>query len=248
MPALSPLATDPLFWLLAIIGVVITGISKSGFAGGAGVVAVPILSLVMPVTAATALMLPLLLVMDARTVALYRRSIEWRQLTVITTAAIIGIAIAGSALAALSATTLQLILAAFSLLFALWHKLMPLLGRLPGAGWLWGCISGISSTLLHAGGPPITIYFLASGIEKRVWLAQASVFFAVMNLIKIIPYTLNGQWQVELFWLDLLLIPAALVGVRLGYLLQSRLAEKDFIMICRVLLGLAGVLLLARAL
>lgn len=248
MQALGPLATEPLFWLLAVTGVVITGISKSGFAGGAGVVAVPLLSLVMPVTAAAALMLPLLLVMDARTVALYRRAIAWRQLTSITTAAIVGIAIAGSALASLPGEVLQLILACFSLLFAAWQRLMPLLGRLPGAAWLWGCVSGISSTLLHAGGPPITIYFLASGIEKRVWLAQASVFFAVMNVIKIVPYTLNGQWQPSLFWLDLALIPAALLGVRLGYRLQSRLAEKDFMLICRVLLGLAGVLLLFRAL
>lgn len=247
MPELSPLATDPVFWLLAVVGVVITGISKSGFAGGAGVVAVPLLSLAMPIPAATALMLPLLLVMDARTVLLYRRSVAWAALVQITSAAIVGIALAGFALAALPAATLQVTLAVFSIVFALWQRLMPLLGRLPGAAWLWGAVSGVSSTLLHAGGPPITIYFLSQQIEKRVWLAQASVFFAVMNVIKIVPYTLNGQWQRSLFWLDLALIPAALVGVRLGYLLQSRLAEKDFMLICRVLLGVAGVMLLARS-
>jgi uncharacterized membrane protein YfcA len=245
---MPPLAADPLFWLLAIAGVVITGISKSGFAGGAGVVAVPLLALVMPIPAATALILPLLLVMDARTVMLYRRAIVWRDLIAICSAAAVGIALAGTALAALPAAGLQWVLAIFCLLFASWQRLMPLLGQLPGAAWLWGTLSGISSTLLHAGGPPITIYFLASGLEKRVWLAQASVFFALMNVMKLVPYTLNGQWQQGLFWLDVLLIPAALIGVRLGYLLQARLAEKDFMLICRVLLGVAGVLLLARAL
>jgi len=35
---------DWLFWLIAITGVILTGISKSGFAGGAGVVAVPLMS------------------------------------------------------------------------------------------------------------------------------------------------------------------------------------------------------------
>lgn len=245
---LPVLATNPIFWLLAIVGVTITGISKSGFAGGAGVVAVPMLALVMPVTAATALMLPLLMVMDARTVMLYRKSMVWREITVITTAAIIGIALAGTALAALPAITLQVILAVFCLLFATWQRLMPVLGRLPGAGWLWGMVSGISSTLLHAGGPPIAIYFLARGVEKRFWLAQAAMLFAIMNVIKVIPYTLNDQWQPELFLLDLALIPAALVGVRLGYRLQSRLAEKDFMLICRILLAVAGGLLLLRAL
>lgn len=247
MPEVSPLIADPLFWLLAIVGVVITGISKSGFAGGAGVVAVPLLSLVMPIPAATALMLPLLLVMDARTVLLYRRSVDWASLLQITSAAVVGIALAGFALSALPAKSLQIALAVFSIVFALWQRLMPLLGRLPAAAWLWGTVSGVSSTLLHAGGPPITIYFLSQEIEKRVWLAQASVFFAVMNVIKVIPYTLNGQWQQSLFWLDLALIPAALLGVRLGYRLQARLAEKDFMLICRVLLGVAGVLLLVRS-
>ncbi len=54
------LIDSPIFWLLAFAGVVLTGISKSGFAGGAGVVAVPLLALVLPVERAAALMLPLL--------------------------------------------------------------------------------------------------------------------------------------------------------------------------------------------
>lgn len=247
MTDVSSLAGEPLFWLLAILGVTMTGISKSGFAGGAGVVAVPILALVMPIPAATALMLPLLLVMDARTVMLYRQSVQWQSLWSIITAAVAGIALAGFALAALPAAQLQMVLAVFCLVFASWQQLTPLLGQLPGAAWLWGGISGVSSTLLHAGGPPITIYFLSRQIEKRVWLAQASVFFAVMNVIKIVPYTLNGQWQASLFWLDLALVPAALIGVRAGYALQSRLAEKDFMRICRVLLAIAGIVLLYRS-
>ena len=70
------LSTDPIFWLLAIIGVIFTGISKSGLAGGAGVVAVPLLALVISVPEAAALMLPLLLIMDVRTISMYRQAIK----------------------------------------------------------------------------------------------------------------------------------------------------------------------------
>mgnify|MGYP001388580597 CR=1 FL=1 len=52
------------FWLVAIAGVVLTGISKSGFAGGIGIATVPILSLVMSPVQAAAIMLPLLILMD----------------------------------------------------------------------------------------------------------------------------------------------------------------------------------------
>ena len=109
---------SPLFWSLAITGVLLTGISKSGFAGGAGVVAVPLLSLVMPVQQAAAIMLPLLLVMDAKTVRLYRHSIKLREIKSIGLAALVGIGLAGFAMASFSSTTLQWILAIFCIVFA----------------------------------------------------------------------------------------------------------------------------------
>ena len=157
---------DPVFWLLAIVGVLLTGISKSGFAGGAGVLAVPLLALVIPVPVAAALMLPLLVLMDARTVLMYRHALtDFTHLKRIVPAALIGIAFAGFAMAEMPTDTLTIVLAVISLAFAFWEPLLAFLGRLPGAAFLWGGISGITSTLLHAGGPPITIYFLSQKID-----------------------------------------------------------------------------------
>lgn len=237
---------SPLFWLLAITGVLLTGISKSGFAGGAGVVAVPLLSLVMPVQHAAAIMLPLLLVMDAKTVRLYWQSINLRELKSIMLAALVGITLAGSAMGSLESTTLQWILAIFCMLFASWQQLTPLLGKLPGAAYIWGTLSGISSTLLHAGGPPISIYFLSKGISKKVWLAQAAVFFAMMNAIKLIPYSMNNVWHKDFLILDLILLPIAIMGVFLGHKIQAHLSEATFVLSCRGLLGITGIVLLIK--
>lgn len=237
---------SPLFWLLAITGVLLTGISKSGFAGGAGVVAVPLLSLVMPVQHAAAIMLPLLLVMDAKTVRLYWQSINLRELKSIMLAALVGITLAGSAMGSLSSTSLQWILAIFCILFASWQQLTPLLGKLPGAAYIWGTLSGISSTLLHAGGPPISIYFLSKGISKKVWLAQAAVFFAMMNVIKLIPYSMNNAWHKDFLILDVILLPIAIIGVFLGHKIQAHLSEAMFALSCRILLGATGMMLLLK--
>ncbi|CCK74820.1 conserved hypothetical protein [Oleispira antarctica RB-8] len=237
---------SPVFWLLAITGVLLTGISKSGFAGGAGVVAVPLLSLVMPVQHAAAIMLPLLLVMDAKTVRLYWQSINLRELKSIMFAALVGITLAGSAMGSLSSTTLQWILAIFCILFASWQQLTPLLGKLPGAAYIWGTLSGISSTLLHAGGPPISIYFLSKGISKKVWLAQAAVFFAMMNIVKLIPYSMNNVWHMDFLLLDLILLPIAIMGVYLGHRIQAHLSETTFALSCRILLGVTGLTLLIK--
>lgn len=240
-------ATTWLFWLTAIVGVVLTGISKSGFAGGAGVVAVPLLALTIPVPVAVTLMLPLLIIMDARTVHYYRKSIEIKELQKIVPAAILGIVLGGLALGSLPTSALQISLGILCILFALWKTMTTKLGRMPGNAWIWGTASGTSSTLLHAGGPPINIYLIARNLPKETWLATASVFFAIMNLVKVVPYGLLGQWQMSLFIIVLMLAPFALLGVWLGKWLQTHMSEELFIQICRYLLLVSGVLLIIKS-
>jgi uncharacterized membrane protein YfcA len=234
------------FYSLAVLGVLLTGISKSGFAGGAGVVAVPLLALVMPIPLAVALMLPLLIVMDVKTIWFYRHTFDTDTLKRIVPAALFGILLVGSGFALLSETVLQASLAVFSMLFASWQNLIPYIKKLPGSALIWGCLSGISSTLLHAGGPPINVYLISRQLQKAVWLGSAAIFFGIMNLTKVIPYTLNHQWNSELFYLDLLLFPVALIGVSMGKWLQHTLDELWFIYSCRILLFFSGLLLLIK--
>jgi uncharacterized membrane protein YfcA len=246
------LISSPLFWGLAIVGVLLTGISKSGFAGGAGVIAVPLLSLVIPVPVAATLMLPLLIVMDAKSLHYYCRSVDWQVLKKIVPAALVGIIAGAYLLGELPSNLLQLLLGIFCIAFALWKKLTPILGRLPCAGLIWGAVSGLTSTLLHSGGPPINIYLATRQLPKYNWLATAAVFFAIMNVIKIIPYSLTGQWQSDLpvsslLVIDLVLLPISLIGVWLGYRLQAKISEKHFMLACKGLLFFSGVGLLSSA-
>ena len=57
------LIQDPLFWGLALIGLLIVGVSKGGFGGGLGVVGVPFLAAAIPVNQAAAIMLTCLIIM-----------------------------------------------------------------------------------------------------------------------------------------------------------------------------------------
>ena len=54
--------------------VVLMGIAKAGFGGGIGLIATPLLALVLPVSDAAALMLPLLIACDVFAVRHYLRS------------------------------------------------------------------------------------------------------------------------------------------------------------------------------
>ncbi|WP_159435998.1 sulfite exporter TauE/SafE family protein [Microbulbifer donghaiensis] len=237
---------SPLFWLLALIGVTLTGISKSGFAGGAGVVAVPLLALVMPVPLAVLLMLPLLLAMDIKTIQYYRQHTSTAELKKIVPAALAGIAAGGLLLGKLPVESLKVLLGGLSIVFALWHRLAPILGQMKGAAWLWGGISGLTSTLIHAGGPPINIYLIAQRLPKLTWLASAGVFFGVMNAVKVFPYLMTGHWTRELLALSLALLPVAIFGTWLGRQIQGRISEQQFVLCCRLLLLVSGLLLIAQ--
>jgi aspartate racemase len=59
-----PLITDPWFYLLAVPALLITGISKGGFASGGGNLAVPAMALLIPPAQAAAITLPVLCAMD----------------------------------------------------------------------------------------------------------------------------------------------------------------------------------------
>lgn len=240
--------TSFLFILLTLIGVIFTGISKSGFAGGSGVVAVPILALIIPISHAAILILPLLIIMDVKTIQYFRKQVAIKEVMMVVPAAIVGIAIGGYMLGSLDPKILQLSLGVLCVVFAVWQKLAPILGKMKGAGILWGGVSGVTSTLIHSGAPPFNIFMISRGLPKEAWIATAGVFFFVMNCLKIIPYSMIGEWTLPILWTSVAFIPVALLGTYLGKVMQSRISEQVFMRLCRAFLFISGLILVYKGL
>ena len=60
-----PVVHDPWFYAVAVPAVLVTGLAKSGFASGFGSLATPMMGMMLTVPQAAAIMLPLLMTMDA---------------------------------------------------------------------------------------------------------------------------------------------------------------------------------------
>ena len=88
------LPTDPLFWIVAAIAVTMVGLAKGGFTG-VGMVATPMLALIMPPLQAVAIMIPVLLLQDAISVWAYRKHWDPWNLKVLIPGGIAGVCIAG---------------------------------------------------------------------------------------------------------------------------------------------------------
>lgn len=78
------------FWFLAVVSVLLFGISKAGFGTGVGILATPLLTLSVPATIAVAILLPLLIITDIFSLFHYRLSYDRRSIMLLVPAALLG--------------------------------------------------------------------------------------------------------------------------------------------------------------
>jgi len=244
------LIEDPLFYLLAVPAVLILGISKGGFGGGLGSLAVPLTALVVSPIQAAAVLLPILCVMDLHGAWVYRGRWDKANLKILMPAAVIGLAVGTVSFRYLDARIIRLIVGTIAMGFTTHHWL----GGLPATrtargvdarrGTFWGAVSGFTSFIAHAGGPPMSVYLLPQRMDKTRFLATTVLFVLFMNYVKLVPYAWLGQFSYENLSTSLVLVPLAPVGMWLGIWMHRVVPEGIFYRICYLLLFLAGLKLL----
>jgi uncharacterized membrane protein YfcA len=250
----------PLYILIMVCSssVLITGIGKAGFGGTIGVVAVPLMSLVMSPRQAAGIMLPILCVCDIFTVWHYRTIFDRRSLKILIPSGIMGV-IGGAVLLGLlrDSTTLtkrmlEIIIGLIALAFIIYQVLGPALRRgnvMQSGNRRWGrilgWIGGFGSTLAHAGGPPVTMYLLARKLDRRVFVGTTAWTFTVFNYVKLVPYAAFGMLSFTNLKLSLFFMPLIPVGIYLGLFLNRCVSEKLFTFIIYLFLSLISFQLLS---
>jgi len=222
---------DPWFYAVAIPALLLIGISKGGFGGGLGVVGVPLMALVISPTQAAAILLPVLCLMDLVGLYSYRGEFDRSAMKVLAPGAIAGIVLGALTFAVTSEDAVRLIVGAIAVGFTLWQWV----GRArvergatqPSAiaGSFWSSVSGYTSFVAHAGGPPLSVYLLPLRMPKAQFVGTTVVYFTLVNYVKLLPYALLGQFDSANLATSLVLLPLAPVGVLLGVMLQRRMRE-----------------------
>lgn len=192
--------TDFAFYAAALPAVALAGLSKGGFGGAMGMLAVPILALVISPVQAAGIMLPILVVMDGISLVFYRRIFDRSTLATMLPASIVGIGVGWMTAAYVQEDFVRLLVGIISVLFALNYWFGDRLRTRPmrphaAKGAFWGAVAGFTSFVSHAGAPPFQMYALPLRLDKQVFVGTSVIFFAVTNAVKLIPYFFMGQFD-----------------------------------------------------
>jgi uncharacterized membrane protein YfcA len=241
------LITDPYFYFAAIPAVMLYGIAKGGFAGGFGIVAVPLMALVVSPLQAAAILLPILCVMDLVTLWAYRGKWVWPELKLIVPASLIGIAAGTMLFSQMSPAIIRLLLGSIAIMFTLHYWIQNFFERSatrdnfgPGVGIIAAATSGFTSFVAHAGGPPLSMYLLRRGLNRTAFVATTAVFFTIANYVKLVPYTWLGQFDSSNLMTSLVLSPLAPIGIGMGVWLHNRVSDRLFFRIAYFSLFFVG--------
>lgn len=236
---------DPWFYIVAVFAVLVTGISKGGL-GLAGGLSVPILTLVMSPVQAAAIMLPILVVMDLSALWAYRRAWSRAIMRIILPAGIGGILVGAMVFRYLNDDAIRILIGLISVGFVIFslRRRVTAARPTPNAGRFWGGVAGFTSFVAHAGSPPLSVYLLPQRLEPAIHVGTAVIFFAAINVVKVVPYFTLGLLDEKNLWTSLLLIPLGAFGIVAGVWLRTRMSTTMFFRASYMLLVIVGVKLL----
>jgi uncharacterized protein len=224
-----------LLWL--VVAAALVGVAKTAISG-VGAVAVVIFAAVLPARESTGAILPLLICGDLVAVAWYRRHADWPVLGRLLLGVLPGMAIGAWFLAVIDDSHMRQAIGLILLVMCglqLWQRLrapvvpLPAGGRPHGALTLaTGAVAGFATMTANAAGPVTTLYLLMAGLAMLQLIGTGAWFYLVVNVAKL-PVSLGlGLITPTSLYLDLLLVPAMLVGAVAGVLLVRRIRQHQF--------------------
>lgn len=222
-------------YLVAVPAVVLYGLAKGGFGGPISQLTVPLMALVMSPITAAAVLLPILLVMDAVALWSYRGTYDRRTLLIMLPGAVVGTAIGWLTARWITADQVRLIVGLIGLTFTADYLFgkgarRPARAHDRARGTFWATVSGFTSFVSHSGGPPFHMYVLPLRLAPRLLAGTAAIYFATVNALKVLPYLQLGQYTRETLTLSATLIPiapfATLLGVHLVRIVDPRIFYK----------------------
>lgn len=219
-----------------------------GMAGfGSGLIAVPLLTLMWPVT----LVVPIVVALDYLGSALQgignADRVAWREQAVLIPLMIVGVAGGVWALSAVPTTVLARVLGGFVIAYAIYQMLpLPELRASRAAATYCGFLGGLVGTLFGTGGPFYVIYLNLRGLDRTVFRATFAMNFLIDGGVRLAAFVGAGLYSRQTLGYLLAAVPVAGAGLFVGGRIQTGFSPRAFQIVIRLLLLTSGVALLLK--
>lgn len=240
------LLADPWFYAAAVPAVILVGLSKGGLGGATALIGVPLMALVVSPVQAAAIMLPILIVMDMVSLWTWRGDRDPVTLKLMLPGAMAGIGLGWLTAALVTTGAVKLIVGVVALaFFARWLTRRLAADDRPSphspvkAGF-WSIVSGFTSFVAHAGGPPYQVYTLALKQPPALYVGTSVIFFAIVNAVKLVPYFALGQFDAANLSASAILMPVAPLATLAGAWIVRRMRPDVFYPFMYVMILIVG--------
>lgn len=228
-------------WLVAILGALLIGLSKTGVAG-IGVLAVGLFALIFPAKNATGIVLPILIAADIVAVLAFRRHAVWSHLWRLMPWAAAGIIIGYFAMDHINNQQVAWLVGAILIVMVVLHfwrqnkaskKTTEEIEaeEVPNSIWFAasvGLMAGFTTMIANAAGPIMILFLLAMRLPKMEFIGTGAWYFLILNCFKV-PFGFDlGIINMESLIFDLKLAPFAMAGALFGRSIIRFINQKLF--------------------
>lgn len=230
------------------------GFAVRGGAGfGGGIVAVPLLALIAPLST----VVPFTSALNTIASVLYGssnwRKVEWRELARIAPFAVLGAAVGVALLAHVDPRPLSRVFGVFVMVYAAYMLYssgeMPAIPRrwlTPLAAVLSIAGGAIGSLFGGAAGPVFVMYLNALKIEKDQFRATLTMLMVALGCTRIIGYAIVGMYNTTVLTLLVVGLPLMLLGGYLGNRIVQRFDQRKFNLAVGGIIFISGILLILK--
>jgi len=234
-------------WILTVLFV--ATVIRSAFGFGEALIAVPLLSLMIPVEVAAPLA-----VLVSITVAGVIVAQDWRKVRVKSAGWLflatifgtpLGLWLLKSADESIVKTILAVLIIAFSG-YCLGQR-TPIELKNDKMAWLFGFLAGVLGGAYGMNGPPLVVYGALRRWTPEFFRATLQGYFLPASLVGMVGYWLADLWVHDVTRHYLLSLPVVLAAIFLGRAIHHRLKDRRFLVYVHIGLIAVGVTLLVQA-
>jgi uncharacterized membrane protein YfcA len=207
---------------------------------GLALVSMPLLVLVMPVQVAAPLVALVGGVAELLLLIKHRAAFNIRAVAVLVAAMVLGIPVGVYLLGQVDEGVVTAVLGVIVVAYALYALFGFKLPALAHKGWAvgFGFVAGILGGAYNTSGPPVIIYGNCRGWEPAEFKGNLQGFFLVASVAVIVAHVIGGNLTAVVWTNFFVAIPAILMGLVVGSVLEKRINPARFRQI--VLVALVG--------